>query len=80
MMVSVKINIAEDTILVGIAAAPGIAISRSHRVNRDRMTVIERRISPAEVVPEITAFNDAVVKSKTQLLENKEKDDSKELG
>ena len=80
MMVSVKIDIAEDTILVGIAAAPGIAISRSHRVNRDRMTVIERRISPTEVVPEITAFNDAVVKSKTQLLEIKDQADSKELG
>ncbi|MGK2943948.1 MAG: phosphoenolpyruvate--protein phosphotransferase [Desulfuromonadales bacterium] len=74
-----KIDITEDTILVGIAAAPGIAISRSHRVNRDRMTVIERRILPAEVGPEIAAFKDAVNKSKSQLLEVKDQAGSKEL-
>lgn len=79
MMASVKIDIAEDTLLVGIAAAPGIAISRSHQVNRDRMTVIERRISPAEVAPETAAFRDAVVKSKMQLLEVKAQVDNKEL-
>ncbi len=79
MMASVKINIAEDTMLVGIAAAPGIAISRSHLVNRDRMTVIERRISPEEVDPEIGAFKDAVERSKAQLIEVKDQADSKEL-
>jgi phosphotransferase system enzyme I (PtsI) len=79
MTASVKIDIAEDTILVGIAAAPGIAISKSHLVNRDRMAVIERRISPAEVAPETAAFKAAVEKSKNQLQEVKEQADSKEL-
>ncbi len=79
MMASVKINISEDTMLVGIAAAPGIAISRSHLVNRDRMSVIERRISPEEVSPEITAFKDAVARSKIQLLEVKDQADRKDL-
>jgi phosphotransferase system enzyme I (PtsI) len=79
MMASVKIDITEDTMLVGIAAAPGIAISRSHLVNRDRMTVIERRISPEEVDPEIGAFKDAVERSKAQLIEVKDQADSKEL-
>ncbi len=79
MTASVKIDIAEDTILVGIAAAPGVAISKGHLVNRDRMAVIERRISPAEVAPEIGAFQDAVEKSKSQLLEVKEQACSKEL-
>lgn len=79
MTASVKINIAEDTILVGIAASPGIVISRSHRVNRDKMTAIERRILPAEVDPEIEAFKDAVTKSKAQLLEVKGQAGSKEL-
>ena len=65
--------------LVGIAAAPGIAISRSHLVNRDRMSVIERRISPEEVDPEIAAFRDAVARSKAQLLEVKDQADNKEL-
>jgi len=79
MTASVKINISEDTMLVGIAAAPGIAISRSHLVNRDRMSVIERRIAPEEVVPEIASFRDAVARSKTQLIEVKDQADSKEL-
>ncbi len=79
MMASVKIDIAEDTILVGIAAAPGIAVSRSHQVNRARMAVVERRISPVEVVLEVAAFKDAVAKSKLQLLEVKEQAGSKEL-
>jgi len=79
MTASVKIDIAEDTILVGIAAAPGIAISRSHLINRDRMAVIERRISPAEIDPEIAAFRDAVAKSKAQLIEVKEQAGNKEL-
>ncbi|MEJ2492347.1 MAG: phosphoenolpyruvate-utilizing N-terminal domain-containing protein [Desulfuromonadales bacterium] len=79
MTASVKIDIAEDTILVGIAAAPGIAISRSHRINRDRMAAIERRIAPAEVDAEIAAFKEAVEKSKAQLVEIKAQVDNKEL-
>ncbi len=79
MTASVKIDIAEDTILVGIAAAPGIAISRSHLINRDRMAVIERRISPEEVEPEVSAFKDAVQKSRAQLTDIKSQADSKEL-
>jgi len=79
MTASVKIDIAEDTILVGIAAAPGIAISRSYLVNRDRMSAIERRILPEEVEPEITAFREAVEKSRAQLIEVKKQADNKEL-
>ncbi len=79
MMASVKINIAEDTLLVGIAAAPGIAISRSLLVNRDRMSVIERRISVDEINHEIATFKDAVERSKTQLIEVKEQAGDKEL-
>jgi len=78
-MASVKIDIAEDTILVGIAAAPGIAISRSYLVSRDRMAVIERRISVEEVEPEVSAFKQAVEKSKAQLIEVREQADDKEL-
>src|SRR5210317_948176 len=79
MMASVKIDIAEDTMLVGIAAAPGIAISRSYLVSRDRMAVIERRISVEEVEPEVSAFKQAVEKSKAQLIEVREQADDKEL-
>lgn len=79
MTASVKIDIAEDTFLVGIAAAPGIVISKSYWVKRDRMSAVERRILPAEVGPETKAFKDAVKKSKAQLLEVKDQAGSKEL-
>lgn len=79
MMASVKIDINEDTFLVGIAAAPGIAISKSYRVNRDRMAAVERRIAPSEVEFEIADFKAAVEKSKAQLIEVKEQADRKEL-
>ncbi|MBW2511670.1 MAG: phosphoenolpyruvate--protein phosphotransferase, partial [Deltaproteobacteria bacterium] len=57
----------------------GIAISRSYLVSRDRMAVIERRISVEEVEPEVSAFRQAVEKSKAQLIEVREQADDKEL-
>jgi phosphotransferase system enzyme I (PtsI) len=71
MTASVKIDIAEDTILVGIGASPGIAIANSHLVNRSRIAAIERRIAPEEVRAEINAFELALEKSKGQLHEVK---------
>ncbi len=78
-MVSVKIDIAEDTFLVGIAASPGIAISRSRLVNRNRMAIVERRILPAEVDLEIQSFHEALEKSRIQLREVKHQVDNPEL-
>ncbi len=72
MMVSVSAEIPLDTILVGIGASPGIAIARSHLLNRARVAGIERRILPNEVDDEIANFQAAVDKAKAQLLEVKE--------
>ena len=72
MTASVKIDIAEDTILVGIGASPGIAIARSHLVNRARVDAIERRIAPEEAPAEIAAFEAALENAKQQLREVKE--------
>lgn len=71
MMVSVSAEIPQDTILVGIGASPGIAIARSHLLNRARVVGIERRILPAEVDAETANFLAAVEKSKAQLREVK---------
>jgi len=71
MTVSASAEIAQDTILVGIGASPGIAIARSHLLNRARVGGIERRILPTEVDAEIATFRAAVDKSKAQLLEVK---------
>lgn len=72
MTASVKIDIAEDTILVGIGASPGIAIASSLLINRARVDGIERRIASAEVQAEIAAFEDALTKAKQQLQEIKD--------
>jgi len=71
MTASVKINIAKDTILVGIGASPGIAIARSHLVNRTEVAAIERPIAPEEVEAEIAAFDAALQTSHEQLVEVK---------
>lgn len=72
MMVSASAEIPQDTILVGIGASPGIAIARSHLLNRARVVGIERRILPAEVEAEVASFQAAVAKARQQLLEVKE--------
>ena len=71
MMGSEKTDIAKDTILVGIAASPGIAIGGSYLLNRTRVAVLERPIAAEEVPEEVRAFRDAVEKSKQQLEEVK---------
>lgn len=72
MMVSANAEISQDTILVGIGASPGIAIARSHLLNRARLAGIERRILPTEVDAEIANFQTAVEKARTHLQEVKE--------
>src|SRR5512139_2266441 len=71
MMASVKAEIPADTILTGIGASPGVAIARCHLLDRARAAGIERRILPAEVETEVAGFQEAVDKSRAQLLEVK---------
>ncbi|MBW2452344.1 MAG: phosphoenolpyruvate--protein phosphotransferase [Deltaproteobacteria bacterium] len=78
-MASVKIDITEDTLLVGIAASPGIAISKSRLVNRSQLGAIERRISDSEVEAELAAFRAAVECSRQQLIQIKQQAKDKVL-
>jgi len=73
MTVLEKPDIAQDTILIGIGASPGIAIGETYLLNRARMHVDERRISPAEVQEELHAFRKALDLSRQQLEEVKRK-------
>jgi len=68
---SVRTDIQQDTILVGIGASPGIAIGSSHLVNRARTCVMERSISAEEVEQEIALFRQAIDLSRQQLEEVK---------
>ena len=71
MTASEKLDITQDTFLVGLGASPGIAIGETYLLNRTRLTVVERTISEGEVEKEILTFLDAVRLSKKQLEEVK---------
>lgn len=78
-MVLVKTDIPEDTLLVGVAASPGIALGRTHVIDRQRLSAIERRVAPGEVAGEVAAFMAAVESSKGQLNEVRETVSAREL-
>jgi phosphoenolpyruvate-protein phosphotransferase (PTS system enzyme I) len=66
-MVSAKIDIPQDSFLVGIGSSPGIAIGEAYLVNRARIAAIDRKILPEQVDAEIAAFRDALARSRRQL-------------
>ncbi len=61
------------SILVGIAASPGIAIGRCWSVDRRRVRTPKRRLGPEEVEGELARFRTAIELSDLQLSEVKEK-------
>ena len=71
-MVSAKIDIPQDTFLVGIGSSPGIAIGESFLLHRDRKNVVPRSIDAEDVAAEVESFNKAIVTAKAQLQEIKE--------
>ncbi len=76
----VRIDIPEDTYLVGIGVSPGVAIGNAFLINRDRVCVIERSISPGDVEQEISHFQDALEESRRQLQTVRETVDGQQLG
>ncbi len=64
---------AGTSILVGIAASPGIAIGRCWSVDRRRVRTPKRRLGPDEVEGELARFRTALDVSDLQLAEVKEK-------
>jgi phosphotransferase system enzyme I (PtsI) len=61
------------TILVGIAASPGIAIGRCWSVERRRVRTPKRRLAPEEVESELARLRTSLELSDLQLAEVKEK-------
>ena len=62
-----EITKAQERVLFGIGASPGIAIGATYVVDRTRIKAVERGILPDEVPEEIRLFKEAVFKSKQQL-------------
>jgi phosphotransferase system enzyme I (PtsI) len=64
---------AGTTILVGLAASPGIAIGRCWLVDRRRVRTPKRRLAPEEVEGELQRFRAALEMSDLQLADVREK-------
>jgi phosphotransferase system enzyme I (PtsI) len=68
-----------ETILKGIPAAPGIAIGKAHLVDSEDFTVPKRHIREKNLPDEINRFQEALIKTRNEILKIKEKI-SKDMG
>ncbi|MDP3789436.1 MAG: phosphoenolpyruvate--protein phosphotransferase [Candidatus Omnitrophota bacterium] len=68
-----------ETILKGIPAAPGITIGRAYLVDSEDITVSKRKITEDDLPDEINRFQEALVKTRSEILKIKEKI-SKDMG
>ena len=73
MTASVKCDIAQDTMLIGIGVSPGVSIGEAYLMRRAKMAAIERSIEGRDVAGEVQAFRDALEQSRGQLHEVKRK-------
>ena len=64
---------AGTTILVGLAASPGIAIGRCWLVDRRRVRTPKRRLAPEEIEAELQRFQSSLEMSDLQLADVREK-------
>lgn len=63
----------EDIVFDGIGISPGIVIGKVRLIDRKKVEVTEKKICEKDVDQEIKRFEDAVKKSKTQLIKVKKK-------
>ena len=68
-----------ETILKGIPAAPGITIGKAYLLDSENFTVSKRRITEATLPNEINRFQEALIKTRDEILKIKDKI-SKEMG
>jgi len=68
-----------ETILKGIPASPGIIIGKAHLIDSEDFTVSKKQIKENDLPEEINRFQDALIKTRNEILKIKEKI-SKEMG
>ena len=68
-----------ETILKGIPASPGITIGKAYLVDSEDITVSRRKITEDDLPDEINRFQEALVKTRSEILKIKEKI-SKDMG
>src|SRR3989338_6740288 len=65
--------VTQDYTMRGIAASPGIAIGRVYILDRTKPCILRHAIADSHIENEIQRFNQALEKSKAQLMEIREK-------
>jgi len=65
--------------LKGIPASPGIVVGQAYRVDSEEIAISKKRIKEDQLQNEVARFKDALIKTKDQILEIKNKI-SKEMG
>lgn len=68
-----------ETILKGLPAAPGITIGKAHLIDSEDFTISKRHIRESDLPDEINRFQDALIKTRNEILKIKDKI-SKEMG
>ncbi len=68
-----------ETILKGLPAAPGIAIGKAYLLDSEDFTISRRHITEEDLPDEINRFQDALIKTRGEILKIKEKI-SKDMG
>jgi len=68
-----------ETILKGLPAAPGITIGKAYLIDSEDFSVNKRRISEKQLPEEINRFQDALIRTRSEILKIKDKI-SKEIG
>lgn len=78
-MDSVKTDIAQDTILVGVGVSAGIGIGEAHLLSNSRLCITSRSIDADQAESEVAAFEKALEQTRHQLAQVKEDVQDKEL-
>ena len=66
-------TVTQDYTMRGIAASPGIAIGRVYILDRTKPCILRHIVADSHIENEIQRFNQALDKSKAQLMEIREK-------
>jgi len=62
-----------ETILKGIPAAPGIIVGKAYLIDSEDFTITRRRIKEADLPDEINRLQEALIKTRNEILKIKEK-------
>src|SRR3974390_1800017 len=66
-------SLSQPIVLRGVAAAPGIGIGRAFVVKEESLSFVARRLTREEVRREIQRFRQAIAKTRTEILQTRDR-------